>query len=118
MGDGVGRGRDAFNKQAWRRAYDELSAASVVEPLEVDDLERLASAAYLAGLSEERLDAAYEAVRTRMLIAACRAVGDDDTAELEVAGAVAVFDRLASARSATPPLPGLRSARPHPRPAV
>jgi DNA-binding NarL/FixJ family response regulator len=53
MGDGVGRGRDAFNKHAWRRAYDELSAAKVVEPLEVDDLERLASAAYLAGLSDE-----------------------------------------------------------------
>ncbi|HET7691230.1 MAG TPA: helix-turn-helix transcriptional regulator, partial [Nocardioidaceae bacterium] len=53
MGDGVGRGRDAFDKQAWRRAYDELSAAAVVEPLEVDDLERLASAAYLAGLSDE-----------------------------------------------------------------
>ncbi len=53
MGDGVGRGRDAFNKQAWRRAYDELSAAAVAEPLEVDDLERLASAAYLAGFSDE-----------------------------------------------------------------
>jgi DNA-binding CsgD family transcriptional regulator len=53
MGDGVGRGRDAFNKQAWRRAYDELSAAAVEDPLEVDDLERLASAAYLAGLSDE-----------------------------------------------------------------
>jgi DNA-binding NarL/FixJ family response regulator len=53
VGDGIGRGRDAFNKQAWRRAYDELSAAAVAEPLEVDDLERLASAAYLAGLSDE-----------------------------------------------------------------
>lgn len=53
MGDGVGRARDAFNKQAWRQAYDELSAAAVTEPLEVDDLERLASAAYLAGLSDE-----------------------------------------------------------------
>jgi hypothetical protein len=42
MGDGVGRALDAFNKQAWRRAYDELSAAAVVEPLEVYDLERLA----------------------------------------------------------------------------
>lgn len=48
----MGRARDAFNQQAWRRAYDELSAAAVVEPLEVDDLERLASAAYLAGLSD------------------------------------------------------------------
>ena len=53
MADGIGRARDAFNKQAWRRAYDELSAAAVAEPLEVDDLERLASAAYLAGLSDE-----------------------------------------------------------------
>jgi len=53
VGDGAGRAREAFNKQAWRRAYDELSAAAVDEPLEVDDLERLASAAYLAGLSDE-----------------------------------------------------------------
>lgn len=53
MGDGKGRARDAFNKQAWRRAYDELSATAVAEPLEVDDLELLASAAYLAGLSDE-----------------------------------------------------------------
>jgi hypothetical protein len=30
-----------------------LSAAGVVEPLKVDDLERLASAAYLAGFSDE-----------------------------------------------------------------
>lgn len=53
MGDGIGRARDAFNHQAWRQAYDELSAAAVTEPLEVDDLELLASAAYLAGLSDE-----------------------------------------------------------------
>ena len=53
MGDGVRRAREAFNRRAWRRAYDELSAAAVAEPLEVDDLERLASAAYLAGLGDE-----------------------------------------------------------------
>lgn len=53
MADGIGRAREAFNRQAWRRAYDELSAAAAAEPLEVDDLERLASAAYLAGLSDE-----------------------------------------------------------------
>jgi DNA-binding CsgD family transcriptional regulator len=47
------------------------------------------------------LDAAYEAARTRMLIAAsCRALGDDDSAELEVAGAIAVFDRLGAVRDA------------------
>lgn len=53
MGTGIGRAREAFNRQAWRRAYDELSAAAVAQPLEVEDLERLASAAYLAGLSDE-----------------------------------------------------------------
>ncbi|WP_439938889.1 LuxR C-terminal-related transcriptional regulator [Nocardia sp. N13] len=53
----------------------------------------------LAGWRE--LDAAYEAARTRALIAAaCRAVGDDDTAELELAGALAVFDRLDAVRDA------------------
>jgi DNA-binding NarL/FixJ family response regulator len=53
----------------------------------------------LAGWRE--LDAAYEAARTRMLIAAaCRAIGDDDSAELEVAGAIAVFDRLNAVRDA------------------
>lgn len=53
MGDSIGHAREAFDRQAWRRAYDELAAVAVVEPLEVDDLERLASAAYLAGLSDE-----------------------------------------------------------------
>jgi hypothetical protein len=51
--EGLDRGRDAFNRQAWRRAYEQLSAAARDEPLEVDDLERLASAAYLAGRSED-----------------------------------------------------------------
>ena len=52
MGDGIERGRDAFDRQAWGRAYRHLSAAAQEEPLEVDDLERLAAAAYLAGLGE------------------------------------------------------------------
>jgi DNA-binding NarL/FixJ family response regulator len=56
MGDGVDRGRDAFNCQAWRRAYEDLAGADQAEPLEIDDLERLASAAYLIGLSEESSD--------------------------------------------------------------
>lgn len=53
VGDEIGRARDAFNRRAWRRAYDGLSAAAAMEPLEVDDLERLASAAYLSGLGDE-----------------------------------------------------------------
>jgi DNA-binding NarL/FixJ family response regulator len=53
MGDGIDRGRDAFDRQAWGAAYEQLTAAATVEPLEVEDLERLAAAAYLAGHSDE-----------------------------------------------------------------
>jgi DNA-binding CsgD family transcriptional regulator len=56
MGERIDRGRDAFDRQAWRRAYEELSAAARSEPLEVDDLKRLASAAYLVGQAQESLD--------------------------------------------------------------
>lgn len=49
MSQGVDRGRDAFNRQAWRRAYEDLAEADRGEPLEIDDLARLASAAYLVG---------------------------------------------------------------------
>ena len=67
----------------------------------------------LAGWSE--LGAAYEAARTRMLIAAaCRAVGDDDGAEMELAGAIPVFDRLNAVRDAAAARAGLQhlAARP------
>ena len=56
MGVGVDRGRDAFNRQAWRRAYEDLAGADRDEPLEIDDLERLASAAYLVGRNDESSD--------------------------------------------------------------
>ena len=56
MGGGVDRGRDAFNRQAWRRAYEDLAGADRDEPLEIDDLERLAAAAYLVGRSDESSD--------------------------------------------------------------
>lgn len=42
-------GRRSFERRAWRDAYVELSAADERSPLGVDDLERLAVAAYLAG---------------------------------------------------------------------
>lgn len=65
----------------------------------------------LAGWHE--LDAVYEAARTRMLIAAaCRAVGDDDSAEMELAGAIPVFDRLTAVRDAAAARAGLHLAAP------
>ena len=57
MGDRLSQARDAFDRQAWRRAYEHLSDAAGDEPLEVDDLERLATAAYLTGRSDESSEA-------------------------------------------------------------
>lgn len=57
-------------------------------------------AAALAGLRRawdgwQRLGAPYEAARTRVLVAlACRALGDDDTAAIELDAAHAVFEEL------------------------
>ena len=65
--DVLQQGRDAFDKRAWRRAYEDLSAA---EPVEVEDLERLAAAAYLVGLTSESLDVWARAHRT------CADLGD------------------------------------------
>jgi DNA-binding NarL/FixJ family response regulator len=63
----------------------------------------------LAGWHE--LDAPYEAARTRVSIAAaCRAVGDDDSAEMELASAISVFDRLNAVRDAAAARAGLHLA--------
>ena len=48
-GSQLKRGRDSFGRRAWGDAYAELSAADREHPLEADDLERLATAAYLIG---------------------------------------------------------------------
>ena len=45
----VARGRESYARRAWRDAYAELSAADLEAPLEPEDLERLATAAYLFG---------------------------------------------------------------------
>jgi ATP/maltotriose-dependent transcriptional regulator MalT len=50
-------GRDAFSQRAWGRAYAQLSAADDgAARLDVDDLERLAVAAYLIGRDDESAD--------------------------------------------------------------
>ncbi len=45
----ISRGREAFARRKWREAHEHLSAADDDVPLESDDLERLATAAYLIG---------------------------------------------------------------------
>ena len=47
--DNLNQGRDAFLRRAWTDAYLRLTSADGHEPLQPDDLERLATAAYLIG---------------------------------------------------------------------
>jgi DNA-binding CsgD family transcriptional regulator len=49
MAEPVAEGRRSFERLCWRDAYDQLRSADRLEPLGVDDLERLAVAAYLVG---------------------------------------------------------------------
>ena len=76
MGAGIDRGRDAFDRQAWGRAYEHLSAAAQEEPLEGEDRERLAAAAYLAGYGEASSDlwaqASHECARIGEVARAAR----------------------------------------------
>ena len=52
----VDRGRESFGRQAWEEAWSQLSTAASRVPLEVEDLERLAVAAFLTGRTEESVD--------------------------------------------------------------
>ena len=47
------RGRQAFSRKAWTESYRLLDSADPDAPLEPDDLERLATAAYLMGRDDE-----------------------------------------------------------------
>jgi DNA-binding CsgD family transcriptional regulator len=47
--DALERGRKAFRRQAWAEAYGQFSAADQEAPLELEDLQRLATAANLIG---------------------------------------------------------------------
>lgn len=70
------RGREAFGRQAWREAYEALSAAAGerAETLDAEDLERLAVAAYLVGRDDESAQA-WEAAHQ-----ACLQLEDPDRA--------------------------------------
>src|SRR5215218_6926876 len=54
--DALDQGRRSFAGQAWADAYAELSAADSHAPLEAEDLERLATAAYLIGRDDDGAD--------------------------------------------------------------
>jgi len=52
----IDRGREAFECHAWADACAQLFAADAEHPLELDDLERLAVAAYLVGRDEDSVE--------------------------------------------------------------
>jgi DNA-binding CsgD family transcriptional regulator/tetratricopeptide (TPR) repeat protein len=56
MTEEIERGRKAFADQEWADALVHLSAAAEDSPLEIDDLEREAAAAYLAGRADESVE--------------------------------------------------------------
>jgi DNA-binding CsgD family transcriptional regulator len=53
--DDLGRGRAAYERGAWRSAYESLSHADRAVSLEAEDLELLATSAYMLGLDNEYL---------------------------------------------------------------
>lgn len=60
------RGRRAYREREWSAAHEALARADAATPLRVEDLERLAVAAYLTGRDDEHataLERAHEAYR-------------------------------------------------------
>jgi DNA-binding CsgD family transcriptional regulator len=77
MRDALTRGRAAFERDDWAAAFSDLAAADRAGPLGPDDLDRLATAAYLVGddaASEDalaRAHAAYLDLRNPIRAARC-----------------------------------------------
>ena len=65
-GDMLDEGRRTFGRRAWAEAYDRLSAADRRVALGADDLERLATAAYLTGHDAASSDAWTRAHQARL----------------------------------------------------
>lgn len=57
------RGRAAYGRRAWAAAFEALAAADDIEPLPPDDLDLLATSAYLTGKNAEGDDLAARAYR-------------------------------------------------------
>jgi DNA-binding CsgD family transcriptional regulator len=79
VADALDRGRESFGRHAWADAFAELSGADREAPLELDDLERLAVAAYLVGADGESDDAwlraHHECLRRGDVVRAARCAG-------------------------------------------
>src|SRR5829696_5468430 len=51
--DAISRGRELFRQRRWAEAFGVLAGADEVRPLDAEDLDRLATAAYLVGRVDE-----------------------------------------------------------------
>lgn len=49
----LGEARASFARRSWGDAHQKFARADAAKPLDLDDLEKLAYAAYLTGLEEE-----------------------------------------------------------------
>ena len=65
--------RAAYAERNWSDAYDLLSAADDITPLDADDLERLATAAYLVGRDQDSLSAFERAYQSNVSARPARA---------------------------------------------
>ena len=77
-GDALERGRASYAKHAWVDAYESLSHADEVSPLVQEDLERLATSAYMLGHDDDEyvrcLERAHYSISTRARYRELRAV--------------------------------------------
>jgi len=64
--DPLERGRDRYAAQAWADAYEALSRADLAETLAGEDLELLATSAYMTGRENEYLDLLGRAYRAHL----------------------------------------------------
>jgi DNA-binding CsgD family transcriptional regulator/tetratricopeptide (TPR) repeat protein len=79
VGNTLDRGRELFERQAWGEAFAELSAADREAALDLEDLERLAVAAYMIGRDADTDDAwaraHHECLRLGDAVRAARCAG-------------------------------------------
>src|SRR5688572_21221225 len=62
----VERGRESYAREAWRDAYESLSAADQSEPLGAEDLDLLATCAYMIGHEADYLGLLERAHRSHL----------------------------------------------------
>ena len=55
-GETLARGRESYRRHQWTDVYEELSATDRETPLDPEDLERLATSAYLIGKDADSTD--------------------------------------------------------------